>query len=302
VLGAAAAHPDRRHVLVTTVEHPSVLECARHLERQGGPVDYIPVDRDGRLDVEYLESRMGPGTALLSVMTANNETGVIFPIRQIAEIARRHGVAFHTDAVQAAGKVPLNFAEADLDLLSISGHKFHAPKGIGALVVRRGLTWPPMLRGGGQEGGRRSGTENVAAIVGLGEAAELARNGLGEMSTRVRALRDFLERHLQTRFPFLRVVGSECERLPNTSFVMTGRFEAETILALLDMRGICCSAGSACAAGAPERSGVLKAMGFSPTETRSAIRFSLSRYTGRARVEQAVRDLADVLDQLAAQA
>jgi cysteine desulfurase len=231
------------------------------------------------LDMEELRNSLTDNTALVSVMAANNETGVIFPIDRIGEIVKAKGIPFHVDAVQAAGKVPLKVKESPVDLLTISGHKFHAPKGIGALYVRRGVKFPPFIIGGHQEKNRRAGTENVAGIVGMGAAAELAQRTLVKQSERVRVLRDQLEEEFLRACPDCRINGRASERLPNTSNVSFRYLEGESILVLLDQFGICASTGSACTAGSSEPSHVLRAMGVAPDWLQGAVRFSLSRFS-----------------------
>jgi cysteine desulfurase len=273
------AHPDRRHIVTTQVEHPAVLGLCQHLEKKGYRVTWLGVNQDGMLDLEELRQVLTDDTALVSVMAANNETGVIFPIDKIGEIVKAKGVPFHVDAVQAAGKIPLRVKDSPVDLLTISGHKFHGPKGVGALYVRRGITFPPFIIGGHQEKNRRAGTENVAGIVGMGAAAELAQPNLVEQSERVRGLRDQLEKELLRTCPDCRINGRASERLPNTTNVSFRYLEGESILVLLDQFGICASTGSACTAGSSEPSHVLRAMDVAPEWLQGAVRFSLSRFT-----------------------
>ena len=277
--------PDKRHIVTTQVEHPAVLGLCQHLERRGYRVTWLGVGRDGMLDLDELRDSLTDDTALVSVMYANNETGVIFPIDQIGEIVKAKGVPFHVDAVQAAGKIPLQVKEGSVDLLTISGHKFHAPKGVGALYIRRGLTFPPFVVGGHQEKNRRAGTENVASIVGMGVAAESARKRLGDDCERIRGLRDQLEEVLLQSCPDCRINGGESERLPNTSNVSFRYLEGESILVLLDQFGICASTGSACTAGSAEPSHVLRAMAVAPDWLQGAVRFSLSRFNTQEEVQ-----------------
>jgi cysteine desulfurase len=271
------AQPHKRHIVTTQVEHPAVLGLCQHLEKRGYKVTWLGVDQEGRLDLEELRHALTEDTAVVSVMLANNETGVVFPIDKIGEIVKAKGIPLHVDAVQAAGKMPLEVKTSSVDLLTISGHKFHGPKGIGALYVRRGITFPPFIIGGHQEKNRRAGTENVAGIVGMGEAAEVARRKLGEVEA-VRALRDRLEQGLLESCPDCRVNGRGSERLPNTSNISFRYLEGESILVLLDQLGICASTGSACTAGSAEPSHVLRAMGVAPDWLQGAVRFSLSRF------------------------
>jgi cysteine desulfurase len=279
VRGMVEARPNKRHIVTTQVEHPAILGLCQHLEKRGYRVTWLGVNHDGMLDLEELRHSLTDDTALVSIMYANNETGVIFPIDKIGEIVRAKGIPFHVDAVQAAGKIPLRLKDSPVDLLTISGHKFHAPKGIGALYVRRGVTFPPFIIGGHQEKNRRAGTENVAGIVGIGEAAELAQKNLMQESEKIRALRDQLEAALLESCPDCRINGRKSERLPNTSNVSFRYLEGEAILVLLDQFGICASTGSACTAGSSEPSHVLRAMAVAPDWLQGAVRFSLSRFS-----------------------
>lgn len=278
IRGMVEARPDKRHIVTTQVEHPAVLGLCQHLEKRGYRVTWLSVKQDGMLDLEELRNALTDDTALVSIMHANNETGVIFPIDKIGAIVKARGIPFHVDAVQAAGKIPLKVKDSPVDLLTISGHKFHAPKGIGALYVRRGVAFPPFIIGGHQEKNRRAGTENVAGIVGVGKAAELAQENLVEQSKRIRVLRDQLEEELLRSCPDCRVNGQASERLPSTSNVSFRHLEGESILVLLDQFGICASTGSACTAGSSEPSHVLRAMGVAPDWLQGAVRFSLSRF------------------------
>jgi cysteine desulfurase len=272
------ARADKRHIVTTQVEHPAVLGLCQHLEKRGYRITWLSVNQDGMLDLEELRNALTDDTALVSVMVANNETGVIFPIDKIGEIVKAKGIPFHVDAVQAAGKIPLKVKDSPVDLLTISGHKFHAPKGIGALYVRRGVAFSPFIIGGHQEKNRRAGTENVSGIVGMGEAAEWAQRNLVKQSERIRVLRDQLEEALLRSCPDCRVNGGASERLPNTSNISFRYLEGESILVLLDQFGICASTGSACTAGSSEPSHVLRAMGVAPDWLQGAVRFSLSRF------------------------
>jgi len=277
IWGILQASPDKRHVVTTQVEHPAVLALCQHLEKKGYRVTWLRVDGEGMLDLDELRDALTEDTALVSIMYANNETGVIFPIDAIGEMVKAKGIPFHVDAVQVAGKIPLNLTKSPVDLLTISGHKFHGPKGVGALYVRRGMTFRPFLVGGHQERNRRGGTENVAGIVGMGKAAEVALKHLEE-EKRVRALRDQLEKSLLDACPSCRINGHREKRIPNTLNVSFKFLEGEAILVLLDQYGICASTGSACTAGSVEPSHVLRAMGVPPDWIQGAIRFSLSRY------------------------
>jgi cysteine desulfurase len=280
IVGTLRAYPEKRHVVTSAVEHPAVLGLCRDLEkRQGYDVDFIGVDAEGRLDLAALRAAVRPDTAVVSIMMANNETGVVFDIAAIGEIVKAQGTVFHVDAVQAVGKLPIDLrALPTVDMLSLSGHKLHAPKGVGALYVRKGTRLRPLIMGGHQERGRRAGTENVASCVALGAACELAAANRDEENTRVRALRDRLEERLLADIPDSRRNGAREPRLPNTANLSFDYIEGEGILLLLDRAGIAASSGSACTSGSLEPSHVLKAMGVPFIAAHGSIRFSLSRY------------------------
>jgi len=278
IRGMLEARPDKRHIVTTKVEHSAVLGLCQHLEKKGYRVTWLNVDHEGALDLDQLRRALTDDTAVVSIMWANNETGVIFPMDEIAEIVRAKGIPFHVDAVQAAGRIPLRVGELPIDLMTISGHKFHAPKGVGALYVRRGITFPPFMIGGHQERNRRAGTENVASIIGMGRAAEIALGRMAEESARVKKLRDRLEALLLESCPDSRVNGTKEHRLPNTLNISFRYLEGESILVLLDQQGICASTGSACTAGSAEPSHVLRAMGVPADWLQGAVRFSLSRF------------------------
>lgn len=299
---ALVTQPGKRHVLTTAVEHPAVLNFCQYLEKRGYEVTYLPVESDGTLDVHLLERSIRPDTALVTVMWANNETGVMFPIEEIAAICRSKGVLFHTDAVQAAGKVKLDVQAVGMDFLSLSAHKLHAPKGVGLLYVRRRTKFQPFVIGGHQEGGRRGGTENVASIVGFGRAAELAVARLNDENTRVRALRDRLEAGLLQSIPRCSRNGAKEPRLPNTANVAFEGVEAEAVLALLDQVGVCASSGSACATGSLEPSHVLRAMGLPVARARGCVRLSLGYYNTEADVDYVLKELPPIIERLRAQA
>jgi cysteine desulfurase len=301
VMGALAASPGRTHVVVSAVEHPSTLDLLAHLEKTGVRVTRLPVDRNGLLDLAALEQAITADTALVSLMWANNETGVLFPIMEAAQLARSKGVLFHTDAVQVAGKIPLDLAQVPVDLLSLAGHKFHAPKGVGALFVRKGLKFPPMLFGH-QERGRRGGTENVPAIVGMGLACELAAREMEAKAAAMTALRDRLESGVLMRIPYARINGGTALRVGNTSSVRFGELAAEVILDKLDKRGISASSGAACTAGGNAPSHVLSAMGLSEAEALATIRFSLNRYTTETEIDHVLDVLASILKRMTAEA
>ncbi len=298
IKGTLEVYPTRRKVVTTRVEHPAVLTTCRDLERHGYSVSEIGVDRAGCLDVDELGFRVDDNTAIVTVMWANNESGTIFPVEKIADIVKARGVVFHTDAVQAVGKIPLNLKESSIDLLSLSGHKLHAPKGIGVLYVRRGTRIGTFMHGGHQESGRRGGTENVPGIIALGKACELASQHLNEENTRVKALRDRLEEGLLASCPDCFVNGDPDNRLPNTTNISFEYIEGESILMMLNQFGICASSGSACTSGALEPSHVLRAMGVPFTAAHGSIRFSLSRYNTEDDVETVIEKMPPIIERL----
>jgi cysteine desulfurase len=299
IRAALAAQPDRRHIITTEVEHPAVLNVCKNLEKQGYTVTYLSVNSKGQVDLMELEAAITGNTALVSVMYANNETGVVFPIEQIGAIAKEYGAAFHVDAVQVAGKLPLDMKNSTIDLLTISGHKLHAPKGIGALYVRRGFRFRPFLLGGHQERGRRAGTENVPGIIGMGKAAELANFELKYIEREMR-LRNRLEKSLLETIPDCEVNGDRKNRLPNTTNIGFKYIEGEAILLSLNQFGICASSGSACTSGSLEPSHVLRAMGLPYTILHGSIRFSLSRYSTDAEVDRVLEVMPGIVDRLRA--
>lgn len=298
IRAALEAHPDRKHVITTRVEHPAVKNLCEHLSKRGYRVTSVPVDRKGRLDVDYLLKELSDDTAIVSVMWANNETGVLFPIEELAAEVTGRGITFHTDAVQAVGKVPIDLARTPVSMLSLSGHKLHAPKGIGALYVRKGTRFAPFLIGGHQEHGRRGGTENTASIIGLGRAAELAADMLETENTRVRTLRDKLENGLLEVVPCAAVNGDVASRLPNTTSIGFDSVEGEAILLMMDEFGICASSGSACTSGSLEPSHVLRAMGVPYTSAHGSIRFSLSIYNTEAEIDLVLDKLPPIIERL----
>ena len=298
IRGMLEARPTKRHIITTGVEHSAVLGLCQHLEKKGYRVTWLSVDQDGGLDLAQLSDAISDDTALVSVMWANNETGVIFPIDKVGAITRNKGVPFHVDAVQAAGKIPIDVNALPIDLLTISGHKFHAPKGVGALYVRRGVTFPPFLIGGHQERNRRAGTENVAGIIGMGIAAEIALSRLPTDRARVMKLRDRLEMLLLASCPESRVNGPKQERLPNTSNISFRYLEGESMLVLLDQQGICASTGSACTAGSAEPSHVLRAMNVPADWLQGAVRFSLSRFSSEAEVDYVNEKMPAIVQRL----
>ena len=295
---AFSARPGRNKLVTTVVEHPAVLSYAKELERQGREVVYIPVDGRGRLDMAALKAAVDENTAIVSAMWANNETGTIFPVGEIAKIAHAAGALFHTDAVQAAGKVPIDVDALEIDFLSISGHKLHAPKGVGALYVRRGVRFSQLLFGGHQELGRRGGTENVTSVIGLGKACELAYSKMDEEPRRLAALRDDLEEKVKAVIPQVHVNGDLDSRLPNTSSISFDGIEGESILMLLNMYNICASSGSACTTGSLEPSHVMRAMGIPYTSAHGTIRFSLSGYNTQEEVDKVVEVLPPIIARL----
>jgi len=298
IKGTLAAAPDRRKIITTRVEHPAVLAVCRELENHGYTVVEMSVDKHGRLDLTELEEQIDDDTALVTIMYANNETGVVFPIDKIAELVTSKGSLLHTDAVQAVGKIPLNLSKSNIGLLSLSGHKLHAPKGVGVLYVRKGNRLSPFMLGGHQEAGRRAGTENVPGIVGLGKACELAAKNLGAENSRVKYLRDKLENAILEKCPDCRLNGDKENRLPNTCNVSFEYIEGEAILLMLDRYGICASSGSACTSGSLEPSHVLRAMGVPFTAAHGSIRFSLSRYNTEEEVDYTIEKIPRIVTQL----
>ena len=296
ILGILQANPEKRHMITTKVEHPAVKSLCEYLRANGYQVTFMRVARDGSLNLDDLEDAIRDDTALVSIMWANNETGVIFPVEGAARIAKSKGVPFHTDAVQAVGKVPVNVRNTHIDLLSMSGHKLHASKGVGALYIRKGTRIVPFLKGGHQEKGRRAGTENVASIVGFGKACELAESHIGD--TRVKALRDRLEIKILESVSNVYVNGNRENRIPNTTSVSFEYVEGEAILLMLNEFGICASSGSACTSGSLEPSHVLRAMGVPFTCAHGSIRFSLSKYTKEEEIDFTLEKLIPIIENL----
>lgn len=278
LFGTLEAYPDRKHIVTTKVEHPAVLNPCQLLAKKDYSVTFLPVDREGMLDLDELRDSIRDDTAIVSIMYANNETGVVFPIERIGEIVKERGVVFHVDGVQAAGKIPLDVNKLNVDLLSLSGHKIHAPKGVGVLYIRRGTKLRPLLVGGHQEKGRRGGTENVPYIIAFGRACELALEHVPEMNTRVKAMRDRLEKGLLKSIADASLNGAKSPRVPNTLSIRFEYVEGESILLLLDREGIAASSGSACTSGSLEPSHVLRAMGVPYTSVHGSVRLSLSRF------------------------
>ena len=299
VRGILAARAPRKRVVTTTVEHSATRELCQQLGKEEVQVVPVRVDREGTLDLDELRLAVTDETALVTIMWANNETGVLFPVEQIAEICRAKRVPFHCDGTQAVGKIPVDVAALGVDALSFASHKFHGPKGVGGLFVRRGVRIRPLMIGGPQERGRRGGTENVPGVVGMGKAAELARDFLAQMP-RVAAMRDRFEREILERIPDTHVMGSRANRLPNTTNIAFARLEAEAILLLLSEQGVCASAGAACSSGSLDPSPVLRAMQIEDKIAHGAVRFTLSRYTTEQELDRALEVLPKVIDRLRA--
>lgn len=292
--------PERRKIVTTRIEHPAVLGPVRYFEDRGYEVKYLGVDSEGRLDLAEAQEVIDDNTAIVSVMWANNETGTILPVEEIGRMAKEHGALFHSDAVQAVGKVPIDLRNSTIDYLSLSGHKIHAPKGVGALYVRRGTPFAPYLIGGHQERNRRAGTENTASIIGLGKAAELAVGFIELEQTQVRALRDRMENALLERCRDAHRNGAAEPRLPNTSSISFDYIEGESILLALSDLGICASSGSACTSGSLEPSHVLRALGVPFTRVHGSLRLSLSVYTTQSEIDYLIEHLPPIVERLRA--
>ena len=298
IRSALEVFPEKRHIITSRVEHPAVLTQCRNLTQKGYRVTEIGVDGAGRLDMEELKEAVDTDTAIVSLMWANNETGVIFPVEEAAALAKAKGALFHSDAVQAIGKIPINMADSQIDMLSLSGHKLHAPKGIGVLYVRRGTPFRPFLVGGHQEKSRRAGTENAAAIIALGKACQLAGQYMEVENSVVKAMRDRLQDALMAAIPHARINGGGAERLPNTTSIAFEFVEGEAILLLLSEFGICASSGSACTSGSLEPSHVLRAMGVPFTCAHGSIRYSLSRFTTDAEIDAVIKETPPIIARL----
>jgi cysteine desulfurase len=295
---ALAINPDKHHIITSRVEHPAVKALCESLAEKDYRVTTLDVDSDGNLDMDQYKKSLSSDTAIVSLMWANNETGVIFPVEEAAQMAREKGILFHTDAVQAVGKMPINMKTNAIDMLSFSGHKLHAPKGIGVLYLRRGTKFSTFLIGGHQEKGRRGGTENTPSIVGLGKACELAAQNMDTENTRVRQMRDRLESDLLKRIPSSKVNGGGAPRLPNTTNISFEFIEGESILLLMDGHGICASSGSACTSGSLQPSHVLRAMGVPYTMAHGSVRFSLSVYNTDEEIDFVIEKLPAIIERL----
>ncbi|MFH1837318.1 MAG: cysteine desulfurase NifS [Candidatus Omnitrophota bacterium] len=298
IVGTLRTYPEKRHIITTKTEHAAVLNLCQYMETVGYRVTYLDVNEEGMIDLNELKSSIDSDTVMISVMYANNETGVIFPVEEIAEIARKRNIVFHTDAVQAAGKVPFKMTEFPADMVSISGHKLHGPKGVGALYIRRGTKFKPFLIGGHQEHSRRGGTENVASIAGLGKACEMVSEHFAEDIRKIKYLRDKLENALMEKIPNTRLNGSRKNRLPNTSNIGFEFIEGEAILLMLDSEGIAASSGSACTSGSLAPSHVLRAMGIPFTFIQGSIRFSLSRYNTEEDIDHIIECMPPIIERL----
>ncbi|KAF0221500.1 MAG: hypothetical protein FD174_269 [Geobacteraceae bacterium] len=295
---ASALRAKGNHIITTRVEHPAVINSCLYLEQAGYDVTRLDVDRAGMPDLDALEGAVTSRTILISAMYANNETGVIFPVKEIGDIAARHRVYFHCDAVQAAGRIPVDCRELNIHLLALSGHKLYAPKGIGALIVRKGVKLHPLIHGGSQERNRRAGTENVAGIVALGKACELAKATSASESGRLERLRDRLERCILEKIPTARINGHPAKRLPNTANISFPDTEADSLLVSLDLEGVAVSSGAACSSGALKTSHVLAAMGVDPLVAKGSVRFSLGRESTEADVDYVLEVLPGIVERL----
>ncbi len=299
IRAALNSQPRKKHIITTAVEHPAVIGLCEHLEKnEGYAATYLDVDRHGRLDLGQFEANITDATALVTIMHANNETGVIFPVKEITAIAAAHDVPVHTDAVQSVGKIPVDVDDLGVDYLSMSGHKIHASKGIGVLYVRSGAPYEPLLIGGHQEDDRRAGTENVPSIIGIGRAAELAAEHIEEERTRVEGLRHRMEACITQTIEDSYVNGADVPRLPNTLSISFDYVEGESILLMLDQAGICASTGSACSSASLEVSHVIEAMGVPPTCAHGSMRFSLSRYNTEDEIDFICEELPQIIDRL----
>lgn len=298
IRAAILSNPDKKHIITSRVEHPAIKNLFEYLSKHGYRVTFVPVNRKGLLDLDYLYQNLSEDTAVVSLMWANNESGVIFPIEEIGKVLKEKGILFHTDAVQAVGKIPIDLKNVDVDMLSLSGHKLHGPKGVGALYVRKGTKYSPFLIGGHQEKGRRGGTENAASIIGLGKASELAAHNLLAENVKVKRLRDKLETEILNRVPNAIINGDKEHRLPNTTSIAFEFVEGESILLMMDEYGICASSGSACTSGSLEPSHVLRAMGVPFTAAHGSVRFSLSIYNTEEEIDFIIEKLPPIIERL----
>jgi cysteine desulfurase len=299
IRAAIESNPDRKQIVTSRVEHPAIKNLYETLSKQGYRVTFVPVDNDGILDLDYLYNSLDDDTAIVSLMWANNETGVVFPVEEISREVKDRGILFHTDAVQAAGKIAIDVGTTGIDMLSLSGHKFHAPKGIGVLYIRKGTKFSPYMIGGHQEQGRRGGTENVASIIAMGKAAELAKQHVdGNSYACVSELRDKLETALLERVSYSMVNGDTKNRLPNTTSIAFEYVEGEAILLMMNEHGICASSGSACTSGSLEPSHVLRAMGVPFTAAHGSIRYSLSRYNTEKEIDFVIEKMPPIIERL----
>ncbi len=301
IRAAIESYPNKKHIVTSRVEHPAIKNLYETLSKKGYRTSFVPVDNRGRLDLDYLYDSLSEDTAVVSLMWGNNETGVIFPVEETSHEVKSRGILFHTDAVQVVGKIPIDVNQTGVDMLSLSGHKFHAPKGIGVLYIRKGTKFAPFMIGGHQEKGRRGGTENTAAIIGLGKAAQLAATHLKENGyDRISRLRDKLERTLMEKVPNAIINGDPASRLPNTTSIAFEYVEGEAILLMMNEHGICASSGSACTSGSLEPSHVLRAMGVPFTAAHGSIRFSLSRYNTEDEIDVILEKLPPIIERLRA--
>ena len=298
ILSMIESESEKKHIITTRVEHPAVWNLCQYLKTRGYRVTELGVDNEGMINIDELKASLTPDTAVVSVMYANNETGVVFPVEEIADIVKSRGIIFHTDAVQAVGKLPLNVSKTAIDMLSLSGHKLHAPKGVGALYVRKGVKFRPFVIGGHQEKSRRGGTENISSIIGLGKACVLAKSFIEDENTNVKNLRDKLENNLLEKCLDTRLNGHKINRLPNTTNISFEFVEGEAILLLLNEFGICASSGSACTSGSLEPSHVMRAMGVPFTFAHGSIRFSLSRYNNEKEIDFIIEKLPPIIERL----
>lgn len=299
ILGVVAAAPgETKHVITSAIEHAAVLDTCKALAKPGVEVTFLPVDREGLVNPEDVRRAIRPETVLITIMLANNETGTIEPIEELGKIASEKGIVFHTDAVQAAGKIPIDVEKLGVHLLSISAHKFGGPKGVGALYIRKGTRLGPLMHGGHAERDRRPGTEDVASIVGMGKAAQLTRMGMEEDRLRLRSLRDRLERGLLHRVPQSWINGAKAARTPNTTNITFPFIEGEAMVIALDLKGIACSTGAACSSGAVEPSHVLTALGLPPEDARATLRLSLGHQTADEEIDRALETIPPVIERL----